>query len=305
MKRVAERTAEREEAAHPMRTANHRRVERPPLALIEEQRRVNRARTCAGRERCSGVARERGGVLDRHRHPLRHHRIDDVNRVTEQGYAGSPVARRVPAPQFVEMYAYGRGMPAGQQRRTALEFREFFLDRARPEKLFVLEPDQRGESEAANARHYQDAAVGMEFRSEDVGMAGGPIDVDDEERVVILRAREFDPDRGAHRGRRPVGANDQAGAHLLLAATVGRQHGAAYAPAIFEQPHNAGAITNLDPPRLLRGFDDYALDFGMWKDEIRVGHAGQRERNIEQKTGAIMEELHAADLAGASGAASV
>ena len=104
MKRVAERTAEREEAAHPMRTANHRAVERPPLAFIGEQRLVNRARTCAGRERCSGVVRERGGVLNRHRHPLRHHRIDDVNRVTEQGYARSPVARRMPAPQFVEMY---------------------------------------------------------------------------------------------------------------------------------------------------------------------------------------------------------
>src|SRR5712692_9304734 len=193
MKRVAQRTAEREEAAHPMRTANDRRVERPTFALIEEQRLVNRARTCAGRERGSGVARERGGVLNRHRHPLRHHRIDDVNRVTEQGDAGSPVARRVPAPQFVEMYAYGRGMPAGQKRRTVLEPREFSLDRARAEKLLMLAPDQRGESEAANARHYQDAAVGMEFRSEDVGMAGGPINIDDEQCVVILGAREFDP----------------------------------------------------------------------------------------------------------------
>src|SRR6266851_9813301 len=191
MKRVAERTAEREEAAHPMRTANHRRVERPTFALIEEQRFVNR--TCAGCERCSCVARERGGVLDRHRHPLRHHRIDDVNRITEQGDAGSPVARRVPAPQFVEMYAYGRGMPAGQKRRTVLEPREFSLDRARAEKLLMLAPDQRCESEAANPGHYEDAAVGMEFRSENVGMACGPIDIDDEERVVILRAREFDP----------------------------------------------------------------------------------------------------------------
>src|SRR5216683_1354955 len=266
MKRVAERTAEREEAAHPMRTANHRRVERPTFALIEEQRLVNRARTCAGRERCSGVARVR-------------------------------------APQFVEMYAYRRGMPAGQQRRTVLELREFFPDRARPEKLFVLAPDQRGESETANARHYQDAAVGMEFRSENIGMACGPIDVDDKEGVVILRAREFDPHGGAHRGRRPVGANDQAGAHFLLEATVGRQRRAAYAPAIFKQPHNAGAITNLDPPRRLRGFDDYALDFRMWQHKIRIGHTGQRERNVEQKAGAIMEELHPADFAGASGAA--
>src|SRR5713101_1384520 len=120
------------------------------------------------------------------------------------------------------MYAYGRGMSASQKRRTVLEPREFFLDRAGAEKLFVLAPDQRCESEAANPGHYEDAAVGMEFRSEDIGMPGRPIDVDDEERMVVLSAREFDPDRGAHRRRRSIGANDQAGAHLLLAATVGR-----------------------------------------------------------------------------------
>src|SRR5690348_4772628 len=305
MKRVAEGTAESEEAAHPMRAANHRRVERPPLAFICKQGLVNRVRTCAGRERGPDVARKRGGVFNRHGHPLRHHWIDDVNRVTEQSYAGGPVARRVSTPQFVQMYAYGRRTPAGQQRRTALELRKFFLDRAQAEKLLVLEPDQRGESETADAGHYQDAAVGMEFRSENVGKALGPIDIDDEKRMVVLRAREFDPDRGAHRGRRPIGANDQAGAHLLLAATVRRQHCAAYAPAIFEQPHNAGAITNLDPLRRLRGFDNYALDFRMRKDEIRIGHAGQRERNIEQKAGAIMKELHAVDFASASSATSV
>src|ERR1700724_1789106 len=143
MKRVAKRTAEREETAHPMRTANHRRVERPAFALICKQRHVDRIRARAGRECGPDVARERGGVLNRYRHSLRHHWIDDVNRVTEQGYAGSPVARRMPAPQFVEMYANGRGMPAGQQRCTALEPREFFLDRARAEKLLVLAPDQR------------------------------------------------------------------------------------------------------------------------------------------------------------------
>src|SRR5260370_624786 len=130
------------------------------------------------------------------------------------GSGRGPVARRVSTPQFVQMYAGGRGTPAGQQRRTVLELREFFSDRARPEKLFVLAPDQRGESETANARHYQDAAVGMEFRSENIGMACGPIDVDDKEGVAILGARKFDPHGGAHRGRRPVGANDQPGPPL-------------------------------------------------------------------------------------------
>ncbi len=107
-----------------MRPADHAGVDGPPLALVGGEETVEVLVDGAAGEGGADVVRERGGVLDRHRHALRHYRIDHVDRVAEQHGAAGRVARRVAAPELVEVDADGRSAAAREERRAMGDARQ-------------------------------------------------------------------------------------------------------------------------------------------------------------------------------------
>jgi hypothetical protein len=168
--------------------------------------------------------------------------------------------------------------------------------------MLVLPAHHRGESEAFDTGNDEHATVGVELRTQHVRETRRPVYVDTEQRVVVTPAGKLDSQRGAYPRGRTVSANDQPALHPLVGAGRAAQNGARDPSTRFDEAGDARPVPHVHSPARLRGLDQHTLDLGMGQGEVGIGDACEPERHVEQKSRAMMKELHLIGLARPRGA---
>ena len=82
---------------------------------------------------------------------------------------------------------------AGEEGRSFLHLREFFLDGARTKLMLLASTNERANAQPARTRDHQNAARRVDFRAQNIGQTVRAVDVHGKEAVIVWRAQHFDP----------------------------------------------------------------------------------------------------------------